>query len=151
MFWSKVGHLLDLPSIPLPCRPVLPHGLSGRLESSNSYSPSWLTLFTCNSYSVHLQLVFSLVAHPVHLQHLLCLVLFSPDSPRQKALQSGGWGMAVSGSCRESRWSQFCKPAIVCCSFGRRFITKHTVPSIWFHFGRKSESSMAGSDQTLTN
>ena len=40
------GGLEDLPSIPLPRRPVLPQGLSGRLESSTSYSPSWLTLFT---------------------------------------------------------------------------------------------------------
>ena len=42
MQWS----LVDLPSSPLPCRPVLPHGLSGRLAPSTSYSPSWLTLFT---------------------------------------------------------------------------------------------------------
>ena len=40
------GGLENLPSIPLPRRPVRPQGLSGRLESSTSYSPSWLTLFT---------------------------------------------------------------------------------------------------------
>ena len=44
--WSCQDSLVDLPSSPLPCRPVLPHGLSGRLAPSTSYSPSWLTLFT---------------------------------------------------------------------------------------------------------
>ena len=48
----------DLPSIPLPRRPVLPHGLSGRLEPSTSYSPSWLTLFTWLT-CLHLTLVAS--------------------------------------------------------------------------------------------
>ena len=56
-----VDSLVDLPSSPLPCRPVLPHGLSGRLAPSTSYSPSWLTLFTWLTCLLLVLIAFHLV------------------------------------------------------------------------------------------
>ena len=59
--WSCQDSLVDLPSSPLPCRPVLPHGLSGRLAPSTSYSPSWLTLFTWLTCLLLILIAFHLV------------------------------------------------------------------------------------------